>query len=218
MMKHVPRKWRDWLSAWLPALCMGFFALSTVWLIRHMPADTAPSPAAPPGHDPDYFMHQFAVRQFDVQGRMTAELFGDDGQHYPDVDKIAVQTPRGRAYDAQGRLITGHSDRAMSNRDGSEIELFGNAHVVRNRLPPAAVTQPAQSAQTAKTPADPPLGFSGQYLHLWPQEHRVSSSQPVELTRGVDVFTGDRFDYDDRAGIANLQGNVRGAIQPRPSR
>ena len=37
----------------------------------------------------------------------------------------------------------------------------------------------------------------------------------VELLRGVDRFTGDRFDYDEKSGIANLRGNVRGVIQPR---
>jgi len=201
-MKHISRKWRDWLSAWLPVLCMGFFALGTFWLVRSAPVAPAAPRAAPPGHEPDYFMRQFTVRQFDAQGRMTSELFGAEGRHHPDIDKLAVQAPRWRAYDAQGRLITGHSERAVSNRDGSEIELFGDAQVVRAPLPSAA-------------PADPPLTFSGQYLRAWTQDRRVSSDQPVQLARGADVFTGDRFDYDDHTGIANLYGRVRGVIQPR---
>jgi lipopolysaccharide export system protein LptC len=206
-MRHISRKWRDWLSAWLPVLCMGFFALGTFWLVRSAPVVLVAPPAAPPGHDPDYFMRQFAVRQFDAQGRMTSELFGTEGQHHPDIDKLVVQAPRWRAYDAQGRLITGHSERAVSNRDGSEVELFGDARVVRAPLPPAT---PA-----GKAPADSPLIFSGQYLRAWTRDHRVSSDQPVQLARGSDVFTGDRLDYDDRTGIANLQGRVHGVIQPR---
>ncbi|MDR2991548.1 MAG: LPS export ABC transporter periplasmic protein LptC [Burkholderiaceae bacterium] len=207
-MKHLSRRWRDWLSAWLPVLCMAFFALGTLWLVRSAPMPPAAQPAGPPGHDPDYFMRQFAVRQFDDQGRMTSELFGVEGQHYPDIDKLAVQTPRWRAYDAQGRLITGHSTRAMTNREGSEVELFGDAQIVREPLPPGS--QPAKAAGKA----DPPLTFSGPYLHAWSQQRRVSSNQPVTLTRGADVFTGDQFDYDDHSGIANLQGRVRGVIQP----
>jgi lipopolysaccharide export system protein LptC len=184
---------------------MAFFALGTLWLVRSAPLPPAPQPAAAPGHDPDYFMRQFAVRQFDAQGRMTSELFGVEGQHYPDIDKMAVQTPRWRAYDAQGRLITGHSARALSNRDGSEVELFDDAQVVREPLPPAS--------QAGKT-ADQRLTFSGPYLHAWTQQHRVSSNQPVTLTRGTDTFTGDLFDYDDHTGVAHLQGRVRGVIQP----
>jgi len=212
-MKHLSRKWRDRLSAWLPVLCMGFFALGTVWLVRSVPGTPDGQPAAaPPGHGPDYYMRQFTVRQFDAQGRMSAELFGAEGQHYPDTDKLAVQAPRWRAYDAQGRLISGNSIRALSNRDGSEIELFGDARVVRQPLPPAsAAGQPAG-------PDDALLTFSGQYLRAWTQTHRVSSNQPVELTRGTDVFTGERFDYDDHTGVANLQGRVRGVIQPQPRR
>jgi hypothetical protein len=36
----------------------------------------------------------------------------------------------------------------------------------------------------------------------------------VELRRGVDWFTGDRFDYDKNSGVGHLQGHVRGVIQP----
>ena len=205
-MKHLSRRWRDWVATWLPVLCMAFFALGTLWLVRSAPRAAEAQTATPPGHDPDYFMHQFAVRQFDEQGRMTAELFGVEGHHYPDTDKLAVQTPRWRTYDKQGRLITGHSDTALSNREASEIELFGNAQVVREPLPPASQAGKAD---------DPRLTFSGPYLHAWTQEHRVSSDQPVQLARDADVFTGDRFDYDDHTGIANLQGNVHGVIQPR---
>jgi hypothetical protein len=43
---------------------------------------------------------------------------------------------------------------------------------------------------------------------------RVSSDQPVELLRGADRFTGERFDYDNQSGVANLVGQVRGVIQP----
>jgi len=206
---HIPRRWRNQISTWLPALCMGFFALGTFWLVRSAPTILPAPSAAPVTHDPDYFMQHFSVSQFDPQGRMTSELFGVQGQHYPDIDKLAVQTPRWRAYDTQGRLIVGHSDRALSNRDGSDIELFGNAQIVREPLPPASQPQKAPGQ-----PTDQRFTFSGPYLHAWPQEHRVSSDQPVQLVRGADVFTGDRFDYDDHTGVAHLQGNVHGLIPP----
>jgi lipopolysaccharide export system protein LptC len=201
---HISRKWRNQISTWVPALCMGFFALGTVWLVRSSPKLLTAPPAAAPTHDPDYYMRQFAVRQFDPQGLMTSELLGVEGEHYPDTDKLAVQTPRWRAYDTLGRLVVGQSVRALANRDNTEVELFGDAQIVRQPLP----------QQPGKAP-DARLVFRGPYLHAWTQEHRVSSDQPVELTRNADVFTGDRFDYDDRSGIAHLYGHVQGVMQPK---
>jgi lipopolysaccharide export system protein LptC len=208
-MIHIPRKWRDLFSAWLPVLCMAFFALGTIWLVRSTPVgdQNADQPKAV-GHEPDYFMRDFAVRQFDQDGRMTSELFGVEGLHHPDTDKLSIQTPRWQAYDLVGRRFVGRSDRALSNMDGSEIELMGNARVVREPL--------AQKSPNGK--AEKPMTIAGEYLRAWTKDSRVSSDQPVELTHGDDVFTGDRFDYDNRTGVANLEGRVRGVIQPRLER
>ena len=59
------------------------------------------------------------------------------------------------------------------------------------------------------------MEFLGEYLHAFIDEERVSSDQPVELRRGADVFTGDVFSYDDRSGVAELTGRVRGVLQPQ---
>jgi lipopolysaccharide export system protein LptC len=65
--------------------------------------------------------------------------------------------------------------------------------------------------------ATPRLEFRGEFLHAFTNDKRVKSDQPVELRRGGDVFTGDTFDYDHQRGVANLQGRVRGVLQPRPA-
>ena len=35
------------------------------------------------------------------------------------------------------------------------------------------------------------------------------------LTRGLDQFTSDTFDYDNLGQVANLKGRVRGVLVPR---
>ena len=70
-------------------------------------------------------------------------------------------------------------------------------------------------AKTGKAEATPRLEFQGEFLHVFVDEERVSSDQPVRLTRGADVFTGDVFAYDDRSGVAELSGRVRGVLQPK---
>ena len=188
------RLWRhgkEQFFAWLPALMMGLFALATAWLVRQTPGFNASAPERPVLHEPDYQMRQFSVRCFDAEGRLNT-------------DTLEVAQPRVRSFDAQGQLTVGRAERGLSNGEGTDIQLYGQARVVRE----------AAAAANGRGAA-PRLEFRGEYLHAWTEDKRVSSDQPVELLRGVDRFTGDRFDYDEKSGIANLRGNVRGVIQPR---
>lgn len=201
------RLWRygkEQFFAWLPALMMGVFALGTAWLVRQTPSFNTAAPASPVRHEPDYQMQQFSVRSFDPAGKLKSELMGVEGHHFPDTDTLEVAQPRVRSFDAQGQLTTGSAQRGLSNGDGTDIQLYGQARVVRE----------AAAAANGRTGA-PRLEFRGQYLHAWTEDKRVSSDQPVELLRGADRFTGERFDYDEKSGVANLRGNVRGVIQAR---
>ena len=195
---------RDQLSAWLPALLMMLFALGTWWLVRSAPKAVSQNEGQVASAEPDYFMRQFSVRSFDAEGRLKSELMGIEGHHFPDTDTLEVAQPRVRSFDAQGQLTVGRAERGLSNGEGTDIQLYGQARVVRE----------AAAAANGRGAA-PRLEFRGEYLHAWTEDKRVSSDQPVELLRGVDRFTGDRFDYDEKSGIANLRGNVRGVIQPR---
>ncbi len=193
----------DQLSAWLPALLMMLFALATWWLVRSAPRFDA-APEAPTAlHTPDYFMRDFSVRSFDPSGRLKSELFGSEGHHIPATDQVRVQQPRIRSLNAQGHPTVATAERAVASGDGAEVELFGNARVLRE-----AVQRPGGGQV-------PQLEFRGEYLHTFIDEERVQSDQPVELRRGADVFTGDVFAYDDRSGVAELTGRVHGVLQPR---
>ena len=200
------RLWRygmNQLSAWLPPLLMLVFALGTWWLVRNAPKFAAADAEQVVSKEPDYFMREFSVRSFDPTGRLKSELIGAEGHHYPATDTLEVQQPRIRSYDEQGHPTVATAQRAVSNGDGSEVQLYGNARVVRD-----AVARPGQAAV-------PRMEFLGEYLHAFIDEERVSSDQPVELRRGADVFTGDVFSYDDRSGVAELTGRVRGVLQPQ---
>ena len=106
-----------------------------------------------------------------------------------------------RSFDEQGRLTVATAQRGISKGDGSEVQLFGDAKVVREE---AAVPGGEKL---------PRLEFRGEYLHAFINDDRVSSDKPVELLRGQDRFTGDVFDYDNGTGVVNLTGRVKGVIQ-----
>ena len=201
--QRLLRRGMDQLSAWLPALLMMVFALGTWWLVRSAPKIAGSAAQAPASPDPDYFMRDFSVRVFQPDGSLKSELQGIEGRHFPVSDTLEVTQPRLRSYDEEGHPTVVTALRGVSNADGSEIKLYGNARVVRD-----AITR-------ASGAVIPPLEFRGEFLHAFVDDKRVSSDKPVELWRGGDVFTGEQFDYNDPTGVAHLRGRVRGVIQPQ---
>lgn len=192
----------DRVSIYLPIILTAALALGTYWLVRNAPKLLEPVPQEAPKHEPDYFMRNFVLKKFLPDGGLRSELFGIEGRHYPDNDTIEVDKVRARSLNVDGLTTRAMADRGLSNGDGSEIQLFGNAVVVRE----AAVLPNGKSV--------PRLEFRGDFLHAFLDTERVQSNKPVTLIRGNDQFTADSLDYDSRSGIANLQGRVRGLLMP----
>ena len=201
---RLRRRAADQISAWLPALIMCVFALATLWLVRSAPRFDAPADTAPDSGRSDSFMEQFSVRRFDAAGTPLSLLSGERGQHYTAGDTLHITQPRLRASGKSGLLTTARAERGHSSGGGSEVQLFGNALVVR------------EAGKDAEGKQHPRLQFKGEHLHVFVDEDRLESDLPSELMRERDTFTGDTLDYNDKTGIANLTGKVRGVLQPAP--
>lgn len=193
------------LSIYLPVLLLGLLALGTWWLVRNAPQVQPPAVERPASHEPDYFMRDFSVKNFDASGRLQSDIRGTLARHYADTDTLEVDQARMRSVSAEGRVTTASANRALSNGDGSEVQLFGNAIVTR---------EPVQRGARQSLPR---LEFRGEFLHAWANEERVRSNQPVTLKRGADTFTADSMDYDNLDQILNLRGRVRGTLMPAPA-
>jgi lipopolysaccharide export system protein LptC len=192
----------DRVTIYLPLILTATLALGTYWLVRNAPKLLEPAPKEAPVHEPDFFMRGFVVKSFLPSGELRSELLGKEGRHYPDSDTLEVDEVRFRSISDQGLVMHGSAKRGLSNGDGTEIQLFGNAIVTRD-----AAVRPNGSVI-------PQLEFRGEFLHVFTDTERVRSNKPVELTRGTDKFTSDSMDYDNATGIANLQGRVRGLLVP----
>ncbi len=199
MIRLLRAGW-DRISMYLPILLMGVLALGTYWLVRSTPVFLAPEGERPVTHDPDYFMKKFSVKTFDSTGRLKSEVSGADARHYPDTDTLEIDGVRIRSFNEQGRLTTATANLAITNADGSEVQLFGNALVVRE-----AVTGKA---------AMPRMEFRGEFLHAFLNKEQVRSNKPVQLTRGKDRFTADSMDFNNIDQVIQLQGRVRGTLVP----
>ena len=98
------------------------------------------------------------------------------------------------------------ANRALSNGDGSEVQLFGNAVVVRD------------AGTDAQGRPLPRLEFRGEFLHAFLNTERIRSHKPVTLTRGADQFTADSMDFDNLERVMDLRGRVRGVLVPGTAR
>lgn len=202
-------RWWDRCAIYLPMLLMAGLALGSYWLVRNTPQLPAVESPRELKHEVDYFLKKFTVRSYDEGGRLQSEVQGLEARHFADTDILEIDQARLRNMNAKGDIVNASGNRAYSNGDGSEIQLTGNAVVIR---------QAQQEARTGAGLGDSPrLEFRGEFLHVFLNEERVSSHKPVVLTRGADQFSGDVFEYVHLEGVATLKGRVKGHLVPRAS-
>lgn len=190
----------DRLSLYLPIALMGVLALGTYWLVRSTPEFALPEAPRAPTHEPDYFMKKFSVRAFDLVGRLKSEVSGIEARHYPDTDLLEIDKVRIRSFNERGQLTTATANRAITNADATEVQLLGNALVVRD------------AGANAKDV--PRLEFRGEFLHAFLKTEKVRSDKPVTLIRGNDNFVADAMDYDNLTQVLQLRGRVKGTLNP----
>ena len=199
-LSHWPRRIVDTASAYLPLMLMAVLALGTWWLVKNTPLFEGARPVAPLTHDPDYTMSQFMVQRFGPDGTMRVQIEGDEMRHYPDTDTLEIDNPRIRAIGEDGRVTTATARQALANRDGSEVQLSGGAHVVREA--------------TAK---DQAIDFRGEFLHYFQNTERVRSHLPVVVTQGGTEIRADAMNYDNLARLLDLKGHVRAMLAAPPA-
>ena len=187
-----PRRVLDTASAYLPLLLMAALAMGTWWLVKNTPLFETSRATAPLTHEPDYTMSQFLVQRFGPDGAMRVQIEGDQMRHYPDTDTLEIDNPRIRAIGPDGRVSIATAKSALSNADGSEVQLSGGAHVTR--------------LATAK---DVAIEFRGEFLHAFLRTERVRSHLPVVVVQGATEIRADGMAYDNLAGVLDFNGRVR---------
>jgi lipopolysaccharide export system protein LptC len=197
------------LSLYLPVLLMALLALGTFWLASNTPEfASGPEPRREPKHEPDYFMRNFSVRNFDALGAPISQLGGRELRHYPDTDTYEVDGAQMRTA-REGRVTTGRADRAYSNADGSEVQLVGNAVVVREAGP------------DAQGRLQPRMEFRGEFLHVYTVTEKLKSHKPVTIVRDnngrIDRIEAGGLSYDNVERIAEFTGRTRATLSPRPA-
>jgi len=188
---------RESLSSYLPILLMFLLALATWWLAKNSPKAGAPASAALERTEPDYTMTGFALERFDAAGRLKLRVEGAEIRHFPATDRIEIQDVQIRAIAADGRVTLAHARKALSNGDGSEVQLTGGAEVS------------SEDAQGA------PLVMRSEFLHAFFTTERVRSHLPVQVLQGRNDIRAAGMDYQHAAQKLELTGPTRVALRPR---
>lgn len=197
---RVRRAW-DHVAIYLPLMLMGLMAMSTYWLVRNTPDALQDDLVAAPRHVPDYFMRDFSVRVFDATGQLKSEITGAEARHFPDTDTLEIDRPNIRTYSREGRLTVAQAGRAVTNADGSEVQLFDKAVVVRD----------GPNKNDAKVRTE----LRSDFFHIVVNTEEIRTHLPVELTRGDnDKFSADKMTYDNLSRTLELKGRVRGVMMP----
>jgi lipopolysaccharide export system protein LptC len=195
-----PQSWhqrlRELLSTYLPVLLMLLLALGTWWLVKNTPRPDAPQEQGPPREEPDYTMENFVVERFDKDGRLKVRLEGDKLRHYAARDIIEVDRARVRSVSPEGRVTLASALRAVSNGDGSELQLIGDARV------------------DSTGPRGEPVQFRGEFLHVFANTERLRSHLPVRVISNGSEFRAEGMDYDHLSGMLKLQGRMRALLLP----
>ena len=196
--RRVERRRRPWhqrvresLSSYLPLLLMALLALGTSWLVRNTPGAPSVREDANRRQEPDYTMRRFSVERFDAGGRLKVRIEGETMRHYPATNRIEIDDARIRAFAPDGRVTVALARRALSNGDGSEVQLLGGAQV------------------DSIDGVGAPIQMRSEFLHAFLASERFYSHLPVTVVRGSSRVHADGLAYDHLARLVEFKGRTR---------
>ena len=168
----------------------------TVMLAVVAPVFQGDKPEVARRHVPDYTMNGFTVQRFANAGALSVQIEGDTLRHYPDTDTLEIDKVHIRSITPEGRVTLAWAEKALSNGDGSEVQLTGDARVLRE-------------AYNGGDAHEAPINFRGEFLHVFLRTERLSSHLPVVITRDATEVRGASMTYDNLTRVAQFNGRVQ---------
>src|SRR4029078_12552208 len=97
-------------------------------------------------------------------------------------------------------VTVANARKALANGDGSEVQLLGDAHVVR----------PAHCKEEQ-------IEFKSDFLHAFRNVERLRSHLPVVVTQGQSIVRAEGMEYDNLARVVDLKGRTSATfVSPPP--
>ena len=193
--------WRNRLEtlvAFLPMVLLAILLWGSVWLVRNAPKVVSGPVVAKTSHEPDYFVNNFTLKTYSLQGDLKSFLQGTSSLHFPDTLTNLIEQPVVHSISRSGRLTTAVAKRSLSNEDGSEIQLIGQAVVHKQGL----ATQ------------DPAMTLRSEFIHFFANTDSLVTYAPVKIERGENRFQGNGLKADNLNQRFLLKGQVKVLLVP----
>ncbi len=193
---RTPR-FRHWLPlggiALLAGLTYGLFLLNQ---------STGPLlPARAKTHTPDYFADHFSVTILNPQGTTQYRIKASKMVHYQDDGTIDITLPAVRVFTPNEPAITGFAQRGKLNTDGSILDLYGDARVLR------------ASARRGKN-IEPEIQMASEHFRVLINNDLVQTEKPVTIQRGPSIATTTGMEYNNTTRTILFKSRVQGVFSP----
>jgi lipopolysaccharide export system protein LptC len=191
---------RTGFTAYLPILAMALVAGLTYWLLRINLPPAPTNVVEKKTHRPDYFADNFSITMLDETGTTQYRINAAKMIHYEDDDYTDLTVPAIRAFSPNQPIVTATALRGVINGDGSIVDLYDSARVLRA----AGGTDPAMQADS-------------EHFRVFVNDDVVKTEKTVKLQRGQSIMTANGMIYNNVTREIRLLGNVRGTIAPADS-
>ncbi|NBS77003.1 MAG: LPS export ABC transporter periplasmic protein LptC [Betaproteobacteria bacterium] len=192
------RKRLETLLAFLPMVLLAILLWGSVWLVRNAPKAVSGAVVAETSHEPDYFANNFTLKTYSLQGDLKSFLQGTSSVHFPDTLTNLIEQPVVHSISRSGRLTTAVAQRSLSNEDGSEIQLIGQAVVHK------------QGVGTK----EPAMTLRSEFIHMFTNTDTLVTYAPVKIERGDNRFQANGMKADNLNQRFLLQGQVKVLLVP----
>lgn len=193
--------WRNQLEnlvAFLPMVLLAILLWASVWLVRNAPKAVQGAVIAETSHEPDYFANNFTLKTYSLQGDLKSFLQGASSLHFPDTLTNLIEQPVVHSISRSGRMTTAVAKRSLSNEDGSEIQLIGQAVVHKQGV----------GAQ------EPAMTLRSEFIHFFANTDSLVTYSPVKIERGDNRFQANGLKADNLNQRFLLQGQVKVLLVP----
>jgi len=189
--------------AYVPVILMGILAMLSYWLIKNTPEMEINRFRMQPKHEIDYELRSFSVRSFRQSGQLQSLLVGENAKHYADTETLEIEMPQVQVMDLNQNKTIATSSRAISNADGSELQMIGNAVLTKT-------TSNAKSELKNDV-----FELRSEYLNFLMDDEIIKSHLPVQIKKENSYFNAMSMDFDNLNQTLKLKGRVHGFIESK---
>lgn len=197
------RRILDQILAYVPVILMGILAMLSYWLIKNTPEIETGKSRIQAKHEIDYELRNFSVKAYRQNGQLQSLIVGDIAKHFADTETLEIDQPQVQVLDLNQNKTIATSSRAISNADGSELQMIGGAILIKSKTDDATHLKHDL------------FELRSEFLNFQMDEEIVKSHLPVQIKKDNSRFNAMTLDFDNLNQTLKLKGRVHGYIESK---